>query len=63
MKIMTASDIAVFGDRLFPGTWIMRKADKPDAFTRLHYRSLSFLDGLSDRIFTLANLKNPRRTP
>jgi outer membrane lipoprotein-sorting protein len=63
VKIMTASDIAVFGDRLFPGTWIMRKAEDPEAFTRLHYRSLSFLDRLSDRIFTLANLKNPRREP
>lgn len=63
VKVMTASDITVFGDRLFPGTWIMRKTGEPDAYTRLRYRALSFLDGLSDRIFTMANLKNPRRQP
>jgi hypothetical protein len=39
----------------------MRRVGERENYTKLVYRRLSFTDDLPDRLFTLANLKNPRR--
>ena len=61
VKIMRADEIAPLGGRLFPRIWTMRKTDEQDRFTRLTYRQLEFSESLPDDLFTLANLRNPRR--
>jgi hypothetical protein len=61
VKIMQAEEITFLGDRLFPRIWTMRKTGETDRFTRLTYRQLKFSDSLPDRLFTLGNLRNPRK--
>ena len=61
VKIMRAHDIEQLGGKLFPRVWTMRKTGEQDRFTRLEYHELQFLDTLPDSLFSLANLKNPRR--
>ncbi len=59
VKIMTAWDIQVAGDRLFPLKWKMRKSDTTNEYTLFVYKKIKFEKGLSKNIFTLTNLKNP----
>ena len=61
VKIMTAHDIQMLGDRLFPTVWKMQKADAMDEYTELSYKELAFKDGLPEHLFTTSNLRNPRR--
>jgi outer membrane lipoprotein-sorting protein len=61
VKIMTAHDIQMLGDRLFPKVWRMEKADAKDEYTQLSYSELVFKDDLPEHLFTISNLKNPRR--
>jgi outer membrane lipoprotein-sorting protein len=61
VKIMTAHDIQMLGDRLFPKVWKMQKADAKDEYTELNYKELAFQDGLPEHLFTVSNLRNPRR--
>ena len=61
VKLMTAHDIQMFGNKLFPKVWKMQKSEEPDRFTQLTYEMLLFSDSLPDGLFTLSNLKNPRR--
>jgi len=61
VKSMQCGDIKMMGDRLFPVKWRMQKAETQGHYTELVYKQLRFMDGLPDRIFTLSNLKNPRR--
>ena len=61
VKSMVASDIRMMGDRLFPKIWRMQKADAVDEYTELSYRELEFKDELPGNLFTLSNLKTPRR--
>jgi outer membrane lipoprotein-sorting protein len=61
VKVMTASEIQMMGDRLFPRKWKMQKTDAVDEYTLLDYKTLEFKSSLNERLFTLANLRNPRR--
>lgn len=61
VKIMTAYDIQMLGDRLFPKVWRMQKGDAEDEYTELSYSELSFKEDLPANLFTLSNLRNPRR--
>jgi len=61
VKTMTTSEIRMMGGKLFPCVWSMKKADKKDEFTRLEYRELIFKKDLPNRVFTLSNLRNPKR--
>ncbi|MBT6341377.1 MAG: outer membrane lipoprotein-sorting protein [Desulfobacula sp.] len=59
VKIMTAWDIQMTNDRLFPLKWKMQKADITDEYTLFVYEKVNFKKSLSKSIFTRTNLKNP----
>jgi outer membrane lipoprotein-sorting protein len=61
VKIMTAHDIQMLGGKLFPRAWRMQKAEAWDEYTELTYNELDFKEDLPENLFTLTNLKNPRR--
>jgi outer membrane lipoprotein-sorting protein len=61
VKVMTGYDIRMLGGKLFPEKWKMKSVDETDTYTELHYRELSFKKDLPESIFTLSNLKKPRR--
>ncbi|MBT8344931.1 MAG: outer membrane lipoprotein-sorting protein [Desulfofustis sp.] len=61
VKQMTAEDLVTFAERIFPKTWIMRRVDESDRFTRLEYQYLEFDLEIEDRVFTLASLKSKKR--
>lgn len=61
VKEMTAEDLVTFSGRIFPKTWIMRRVDEVDRFTRLEYQHLEFDIEIEDRVFTLASLKSKKR--
>jgi outer membrane lipoprotein-sorting protein len=61
VKIMTTLKIQMLGGKLFPRVWRMQKADVTDEYTELSYKELSFKKNLKDSLFTISNLKNPRR--
>ena len=58
VKEMTAEDLVLFSERIFPKIWIMRRVDEKDRFTRLEYQHLEFDVEIEDRVFTLASLKS-----
>jgi len=60
VKGLVTREIRSLGGRLFPAVWRMRKAGVQNEYTELSYRTLDFRDMLPERIFTLANLRNPR---
>jgi hypothetical protein len=61
VKIMTASEIQMMGDRLFPKVWRMQKVDEQNRYTQLTYDTLEFKSNLPDSLFTLSSLKQRRR--
>jgi outer membrane lipoprotein-sorting protein len=61
VKAMTGSQIQMMSGRLFPKVWRMQKAGVEDEYTELIYQELEFTDDLSDNLFTLTNLRNPRQ--
>jgi len=61
VKIMTASEIQMMGDRLFPKVWRMQKVDQDKRYTQLTYETLEFKSNLPDSVFTLSSLKKRRR--
>ena len=61
VKTMTTLEIQLLDGKLYPKVWKMQKADTPDEYTLLNYKALSFKPSLPDRLFTVSNLKNPRR--
>ena len=61
VKVMTAHDIQLLSGKLFPKVWRMQKADVRDEYTQLTYTELEFEEDLPDNLFTLSNLRNPRR--
>ncbi|MBW2147342.1 MAG: outer membrane lipoprotein-sorting protein [Deltaproteobacteria bacterium] len=60
VKVMRTEKIQPMGGRLFPAVWRMKKADRPDEYTLIVYRSLDFSPRLPPGLFTLQRLKNPR---
>jgi len=61
VKAMTGYQIEMFGDRLLPKFWKMKKADVDEEYTLLNYKALQFRQNLPDRQFTLSSLKKLRR--
>ncbi len=61
VKAMTTLDIQMLGGKLYPKIWKMQKADTKDEYTLLNYKALSFEPDLPEQLFTVSNLKNPRR--
>lgn len=61
VKAMTGEQIQMMGGRLFPKVWKMQKAGTDDEYTLLHYRDLEFMDDLPESLFTLSELRKPRR--
>jgi len=60
VKALTMEAIEKLGGKLYPVVWKMTKADAEDEYTVLDYRSLEFGLEISDRMFSLGSLKNPR---
>ena len=60
-KVMTTFKIRMLGGKMFPRVWRMQKAETTDEYTELNYKKLSFKKNLKDSLFTISNLKNPRR--
>ncbi len=61
VKSMTTMDIRRAGDRLYPMVWRMQKADAEGEYTQLDYDEIEFRDDMSDKLFTLSNLKARRK--
>jgi outer membrane lipoprotein-sorting protein len=61
VKAMTTLEIMMLGGKLYPKVWRMQKVDEKGKFTQLRYTSLEFKTKLPDNVFTLANLRRPRR--
>ena len=61
IKLMTVGEIQMISGRMFPKIWKMRESGVKDKYTLLHYKQLRFLDDLPDRLFTLQELRTPRR--
>lgn len=59
VKIMTAWDIQMAGDKLFPMRWKMQKSDATNEYTLFVYEKIKFEKSLNKSIFTQTNLKNP----
>lgn len=60
VKSLIASDLEAMGGRLLPRVLTMVQAEDDRKYTRIRYEELEFLDGLPDRYFTEAFLRNPR---
>jgi len=60
VKALTMEKIEKLGGKLYPVVWKMAKADAEDEYTVLDYQSLEFGVKISERMFSLASLKNPR---
>ena len=61
VKAMITLEIMMLGGKLYPKVWRMQKAGEQGKFTQLRYTSLEFRTKLADNIFSLANLRRPRR--
>ncbi len=61
VKLMTVDEIQMISGRMFPKIWTMREHGVKNQYTLLRYGRLRFLDDLPDRLFTLSELRTPRR--
>lgn len=61
VKEMELLEIEMVDGKLYPKVWVMRKADAEDEYTEVRYEKLEFKDDLPSSLFTLSNLRNPRR--
>jgi hypothetical protein len=61
VKLMTVDEIQMISGRMFPRIWKMQEHGVKNQYTLLRYRRLRFLDDLPDRLFTLQELRTPRR--
>lgn len=61
VKAMKVLNIQMIGGKLFPKVWRMEKSDVQDEYTELNYRKLAFNKKLKESLFTIMNLKNPRK--
>jgi len=59
VKMMTAWDIQMAGDRLFPLKWKMQKSDTTNEYTLFVYEKIKFKKSLNKNIFSRTHLKNP----
>jgi outer membrane lipoprotein-sorting protein len=61
VKEMAVTGIQTMGGKLFPQTWKMSKADKPEEYTTLFYHTVAFGRALREAFFSPSNLSNPRQ--
>ncbi|MCJ7618353.1 MAG: outer membrane lipoprotein-sorting protein [Desulfobacterales bacterium] len=61
VKKMTGFQIQMLGGKLFPMVWRMQKTDAKDKYTELVYKELAFKQKSEDSLFTISNLRNPKR--
>ncbi len=63
VKVLKFFEIKMVGDKPYPIKMIMQKADEDEKgkYTEVEYKTLTFKDSLPAGLFTLSNLKNPRR--
>ncbi len=61
VKEMELLEIEMVDGKLYPKVWVMKKADAEDEYTEVRYEKLEFKDDLPSSLFTLSNLRNPRR--
>ena len=51
----------MLGGKLYPKKLIMQKVDNPEKYTVVEYKTLLFKESLPAGLFTLSNLKKPKR--
>jgi outer membrane lipoprotein-sorting protein len=61
VRTLQATKIAPLGGRPYPVVMRMSATDKPGQWTEMHYTRGIFNLALPDYLFTLSNLRNPRR--
>jgi outer membrane lipoprotein-sorting protein len=61
VKYLETHDIEEMGGRVIPTRMRMQKSDTPDEWTEIIQHSAQFNVELSDNLFTLSNLRNPRQ--
>ena len=61
VKAMTTLEIMMLGGKLYPKVWRMQKVDEKGKYTQLRYTFLEFKTNLPNSVFTLANLRRPKR--
>ena len=61
VKVLQTLEVAEMGGRAVARVMRMGKVDTPDEWTRLTAREIEFDIELRDSVFTLSNLRNPRR--
>jgi outer membrane lipoprotein-sorting protein len=61
VKHMTVDEVQMISGRLFPRIWKMQENGVKDQYTQLRYHRLRFLNELPDRLFTVNELRTPRR--
>jgi outer membrane lipoprotein-sorting protein len=60
VKVLRTLEVADMGGRTVAARQRMEKPDEPDAWTEINVDAVEFDVDLSDNIFTLSNLRNPR---
>ncbi|MCB0325279.1 MAG: outer membrane lipoprotein-sorting protein, partial [Bdellovibrionales bacterium] len=61
VKRLVAKEIGPLGGKLFPKVLRMENAEAPSEWTELVHEEAQFDGALPDSLFTLSNLRNPRR--
>lgn len=60
VKKMTASQIQMMGGKLFAKFGKMEEASMSSKYTTIEYENITFDKEISDRVFTIFSLQNPR---
>lgn len=61
VKSLKTLEVAVMGERSVAKVMRMSKVETPDEWTQMTANSIEFDVDLSDKLFTLSNLRNPRQ--
>ena len=61
VKILKFEEIQLLGGKLYPKKLTMQKVDDPEKYTVVEYKTLLFKKSLPSGLFTLSNLKKPKR--
>jgi outer membrane lipoprotein-sorting protein len=61
VKSLKFQKIQMMGGKLYPKKLIMRKSGEIDEYTIVEHKMIRFTDSLPASLFTLSNLRNPRR--
>lgn len=61
VKRLTTDEIQSLGGRLFPKVWTMQDVEAEGEYTLMRYHRLEFREDLPDDLFTVNELKTPRR--